>query len=174
MREITRQAAAALTYLHDSPLGPLVHNDLKASNVLVRWRRTPQGVSPQVKLVDLDLAFPLQGPGAPLERHAQSVPGCCQQRLPTESEAHRAPECVACESYVGTASDVYALGQLLLGMLRPWRMRPFAFQELQQVATKRSLVWSQQQFGRLAGRLPANASRREEGNEHRPYLQRCH
>lgn len=45
--QVARQVAAALAYLHDSPLGPLVHNDLKPENVLVRLRRTPHGPRPQ-------------------------------------------------------------------------------------------------------------------------------
>lgn len=122
--------------------------------------------------MDFDLSFPLQGLGPALARPSRSVPGCCQARLPTAAEAHRAPECVACGGHVGTAADVYGLGQLLLSMLRPWRLRPFAFQELLQVA-EGSAVWSERDFGRLAGRLK-NASRQGFGRVAKRYAYRRH
>ena len=100
--------AAALAFLHHSPLGTLLHADLRPAHILVR---TAVGGGP-VQLTGLANLVLLGGSGASNAVPAEWIPGCCQRAdagtLPREASTH-SPECDMCRP-VGTPSDVYQLG----------------------------------------------------------------
>jgi hypothetical protein len=103
--------AAALAFMHHSPLGTLLHSDLRAAHILV-----DVAAAHRVQLTGLAHIVLLGGLGVSDEVPAEWIPGCCLRAdggaLPREASA-QSPECDMCTP-VGAASDVYQLALRLV------------------------------------------------------------
>jgi len=113
MLDLAMELVRAVKALHESPVGCVVHGDLKWGNIIAH----PSAAS--LRLIDFDNAVLLSS--CRRARNASAIAFCCDMG---RGHNHLAPECQRCQT-LSAASDVYVVGQRLMNFFDHQRVNVF-------------------------------------------------